>query len=314
MQFRVLQKSDSKELLNTGGIRTIWQIDPMIDKSVADKATVNYAENLLSTMHSVGIWKNDELLAFVVGSIPQWDSDFFGYDSYVVRHVWSDSNESLNTLLKELNEQLRSWNIRYAYAKLPTAAKTTTRAFERVGFEMADLRVTFNRKLESEKPFPTNIGELVFELAGKEDVELMAELCKEVSKVDRFHGDPNIPEELADEIYYKWVINGAAAGKESVKCLVDGKIAGFHMSYPEKAIQTEGSMPLSISDIMGVYPEFGGRGIGTGLFVNYFALAHMRGQKSVIAGVHVDNIISMRLHEGVGFKAVHTEIGLRKWY
>lgn len=33
-----------------------------------------------------------------------------------------------------------------------------------------------------------------------------------------------------------------------------------------------------------------------------------------IAGVHIDNAISTRLHEGVGFKVIHSEIGLRKWY
>lgn len=314
LQFRILEKSDLEPVISTGGIKTIWQIDRSIDKSRADSATEKYIEQVISSKRSLSIWKNDNLSAFIVGSIPKWDSDFFGYDSYVVRYVWSDSKESLEQLLKEFDEQMRSWNIRYAYAKLPTGAKPAVRGFEELGFTLADLRVTFNRKLVNEKPFPTNIRALVFELAGEEDVEPIAELCKEVSTVDRFHSDPNVPTELADEIYYKWVTNGAAAGKESVKCLVDGELAGFHMSYPESSIQSEDGMPLSISDIMGVYPRFGGRGIGTGLFVNYFALAQLRGQKSVIAGVHIDNVISLRLHEGVGFKAVHTEIGLRKWY
>jgi len=33
-----------------------------------------------------------------------------------------------------------------------------------------------------------------------------------------------------------------------------------------------------------------------------------------IAGVHIDNTISTRLHEGASFKVIHSEIGLRKWY
>ncbi|MHA1633039.1 MAG: GNAT family N-acetyltransferase [Candidatus Thorarchaeota archaeon] len=314
MQFRVLEKSDIEQIICTGGIRTIWQIDPLIDNSLADPATENYVEHAISSKNSLSVWKDDNLSSFIIGSIPKWDSDFFGYDSYVARFIWADSKESLEYLLNTFDEQMKSWDIRYAYAKLPTAAKPTTNALEKLGYKVADLRITFNKKLVDEKPFPTNIRELVYELANKDDMESIAELSKEVSKVDRFHSDPNVPVELADDIYYKWVINGAAAGKDTVKCTVDGELAGFHMSYPETSIQSESSNPLSISDIMGVYPRFGGRGIGTGLFVNYFGLAQSKGQKSVIAGVHIDNIISLRLHEGVGFKAVNTEIGLRKWY
>ncbi|MFW9793957.1 MAG: GNAT family N-acetyltransferase [Candidatus Thorarchaeota archaeon] len=314
LQTRILEESNLPELIKTGGIKTIWQIDRLVDNSLANPATEKYINSVIVSSHSIGVWDNKELSAFIIGSIPQWDIDFFGYNSYVVRHVWYDSKKSLDRLLEYFEEQMKNWDIKYAYAKFPTAEKPTTRMFEEIGFTLADLRVTFNKKLVNEKPFPTNIGDLVFELAKNEDMEPIANLSKEVSKQDRFHSDPNVDSELADELYYQWIINGFSKGKDTVKCLVDGELAGFHMSYPEKSIEDKGIYPLSISDIMGVYPRFGGRGIGTGLFVNYFGLAQSRGQRSVIAGVHIDNVISLRLHEGVGFKAVHTEIGLRKWY
>lgn len=314
MNLRVLESTDVQDLLDTGGIKTIWQLDPNVPNSIADPATEKYVKHVLSTKKSLSLWKNDTIAAFVVGSVPKWDSDFFGYDSYIVRYAWGESEKALDRMLQELEGQFKGWNIRYSYVKLPIAAKPISRAFERIGFTLADARVTFNRKLGEEVSFPTDFGDLVFELAREEDIEPMAELCKQVSKIDRFHSDPNVPEEQADEVYYRWVINGGASGKESVKCLVNGELAGFHMSYPEDSIQSEDGMILSISDIMGVYPKFGGRGIGTGLFANYFSLAKLRGQRSVIAGVHLDNVVSLRLHEGVGFKAINTEIGFRKWY
>ena len=314
MQLNVLEKSDLDRVVATNGVRSIWQIDRLVDNALADPATKRYLSRVMSTNHSLGISKNDELCAYVIGSIPKWDTDFFGFDSYVVRYLWYDSKESLEYLLEGFDDQMKDWGVRYVYAKLPTDEISAIRAFERLAFTLADLRVTFNKKLVGEKLFPTNFGNLIFELANEDDIESIAELSKAVSKADRFHSDPNIPVELADELYYKWVVNGGAAGKDTIKCTVEGELAGFHMSYPEEFLEPEGITPLSISDIMGVYPKFGGRGIGTGLFANYFGMAESKGQKSVIAGVHIDNTISMRLHEGVGFKVIHSEIGLRKWY
>jgi len=314
MKTRILEESNLPELIKTGGIRTIWQRDPLVDESLANPASENYINGVIAVSRSMGVWDKKELSAFIIGTISQWDTDFFGYKSYVIRHVWYKSKKSLDRLLEYYGEQMKDWEIRYTYAKFPMVDKPTTREFEEIGFTLTDLRVTFNKSLVDEKPVQTNIGGMVFELVTKNDTELVADLSKEVSKQDRFHSDPNMDPELADELYYQWVINGFARGKDTVKCLVDGELVGFHMSYPEKSIEDKGSYPLSISDIMGVYPNYERRGIGTGLFANYFALAQSKGQKSVIAGVHLDNVISLRLHEGVGFKVFHTEIGLRKWY
>ena len=134
-----------------------------------------------------------------------------------------------------------------------------------------------------------------------------------MSKVDRFHNDSNFPGEKADQLYYEWIVNGAKNGKDVIKCTIEGKLVGFHMSYAEDSIKVKKTPIVSITDILGVNPKFGGHGIGTGLFKNYLALAKLRGQKLAMSGVHVDNTISMRLHEGVGYKVFHSEIGLRKW-
>ena len=314
MQFKILEKKDLAEIIATKGARSIWQMDPLIGSEVANKATKSYLNRVLTEGRSVAFYDRKELVAFIIGSVPKWDTDFFGFNSYIAKAVWFSSQSAFQRLLTKFEECMTDWKIKYGYVKIPAALKETIRIFENKGYSLADLRMTFNKKLVDEKPFPTNTKELVFELATKEDYEPIAELSKEVSKIDRFHSDLKFSQDLADELYYRWVINGFAAGKDCIKCIVDGELAGFHMSYPETSIKIEDYYPLSISDIMGVFPRYGGRGIGSGLFVNYFGLAKQRGQKSVIAGVHLDNIISIRLHEGVGFKAIHTEIGLSKWY
>ncbi len=314
LQFESLEKSDLDQILSTDEIRTIWQLNPLIDVEVANLASMNHIEQVLSKNQSYGVQRDGDLSAFIIGSLPEWDRDFFGFDSYLTRYYWSDSEESLKFLLDAFEKMLKEHGVRYAYTRIPVNDKLTVRQFEKHGFGLADLRVTFNRLLMDELQFPTNLGILNFELANEDDIEAMAELSKSVSKINRFHSDPLYSSERSSELYYEWVANGAAAGKDSIKCTINGELAGFHMSYPEKSLAVDGTPLLAVTDIFGVYPKYRGRGIGNGLNMNFFALAKSRGQKSVTAGVHVNNISSMRLHESLGFQVFHAEIGLRKWY
>ncbi|MFW9850832.1 MAG: GNAT family N-acetyltransferase [Candidatus Thorarchaeota archaeon] len=308
-----LESGDLEDLVDFG-LQTIWQYNFLLDKELADLGRSLYIPKILKEGTSFALKEGTQIKGYILSSIPKWDSDFLGFDSYVVRDIQYDSHHTLKLLLNHLDEILLDRKIRYCYVRVSSESMDTIRSFENNGFTLADIRAMFNRNLHNEPSFPQVHRGLHFELANEEDTEEIALLSKAVSKQDRFHGDPNFPQDRADELYYQWVINGAKSGKDTVKCVVDGEIVGFHMSYPEKYVQKDNISPLSISDLMGVHPKCGGKGIGTGLFINYFALAESIGCKHVMAGVHFDNVISLRLHEGVGFKVFFTEVGLRKWF
>jgi RimJ/RimL family protein N-acetyltransferase len=313
MGFEQLDSTDF-EVLVEFGLQTIWHHNRLLPSELADLGRRRYIPKVLEQGTSFALREGNELKGYILASIPKWDSDFFGFKSYIIRDIQYDSPQTLKKLLDHLNIKLQEERIRYCYAKLPSDNLTTIREFETNGFTIADIRATFNRKLQNEPIFPQVHRGMKFELATKDDIDDIATISKMVSKLDRFHRDPNFPTDLADELYYQWVVNGAKSGKDSVKCVIDDTIVGFHRSYPETTVQEKEPSPLSISDIMGVHPDYGGKGIGTGLFINYFAFAESLGCKHVMAGVHMDNIISLRLHEGVGFKAFHTEVGMRKWF
>lgn len=313
MQFAILDESDLDSLMELD-MHTIWHRDSLIPTAIAELGRRRLLSKVLSNGHSFALRTGEKFEGFIIGSIPSWDSEFFGFDSYIVKNLRYDNLRILGKMLDMMEERLHAWGVRYAYARIPASDLATLRAFENRGFMLADIRVTFNRKLLNGGPFPTAYRGLEFDMATEDDMEIIADISKAVSKIDRFHGDPNFSRELADEVYYQWVVNGAKAGKDIVKCELDRKIVGFHMSYSEKMLEDTEPTPLSIVDILGVLPRYGGKGIGTGLFMNYFALAESNGCETVISGVHVDNIVSMRLHERVGFRCIHAEIGLRKWY
>jgi GNAT superfamily N-acetyltransferase len=313
VQFVILDESDPDSLMELD-MDTIWHRDPLIPTALAELGRRRYLSKVLSSGHSFALRTGEKLEGFIIGSIPSWDSEFFGFDSYIIKNLRYDNPQNLGKMLDIMEERLHAWRVRYAYAKIPASDLVTIRAFENRGFTLADIRVTFNRKLLNEGPFPTAYRGLEFDMATGDDMEIIADISKAVFRFDRFHRDSNFPRELADEVYYQWVANGAKAGKDIVKCELDNKIVGFHMLYPEKMLEDTEPTPLSMADLMGVLPKYAGKGIGTGLFMNHFALAESTGCKTVISGLHGDNIISMRLHERVGFKCIHAEIGLRKWY
>lgn len=314
MHSRILEKNDIEEITNKSAIRTIWQTNPLIEKSLADTASKKYLSSIISDSKSLGIFENNELVGIIIGNIPEWDSKYFGYDSYFVKNVWSDSTENLRLLLESLNEHLIDWKIKYVYSKIPANSKNAIRAFEEAGYLMADFRITLNKELDFPNKFPIDYGDFQFRLALKEEDQEIAELCRNVSKINRFHSDPLIPTRVADDIYYWWIINGLKSGKDTIVGTYGSKIVAFHMSYPEPEISIDGNPLLSFTDILGVDSEFGKMGLGRKLFENYFALAISQGCKSAVSGVHANNVPSMRLHEGLGYRTIYSEIGLRKWY
>jgi len=295
-------------------VQTIWHIDPHISDELANIGRKRYLEKVISNGNSFALMEGTEILGFAIGTIPEWDSKFFGFDSYLIKDLYYSNTKVLVELVDNLEKKIYNCKARYSYAKIPSRDVKAIRTLESRGFSLSDIRIIFNRKLKDESPFPCAYGGLNYDIATKSDIEEIAQISKDVIRAGRFHSDSNFPRAKADELYYEWVINGARSGKDIVKCTANNRIVGFQISYVETSLEFNNPSPLSISDLIGVLTEFRGQGIGTGLLMNYFGLAEKKGCQSVITGVHIDNIPTMRLHEGAGFKAIHTEVGLKKWY
>jgi len=214
LDLEILTESDLETVLTSDSVKTVWQRDPLIKKETANTAARKYIDKVIGQGMSLGSREKDSLSCLAVGSIPQWDTDFFGFKSYALRYLHYNSLEVLSRFIDSLENWLAEQKVRYSYVKLPAEMMPAIRVFEKHGFSMADLRVTFNRRIQDEVEFPTDHGDLVFDIAEDDEIEEVAEISRLVSKADRFHADPNIPVELADELYYRWVVNGAKAGKD----------------------------------------------------------------------------------------------------
>jgi RimJ/RimL family protein N-acetyltransferase len=101
-------------------------------------------------------------------------------------------------------------------------------SFQKAGFYVVDCLVTY--EFDKEKCIlPDLIPTLDFKNnLDSGEIEILAQVAHSVFKFDRFHSDPNIKAEYADNYYYQWLKNSFAGFSDGAFVpLMDGEVAGF---------------------------------------------------------------------------------------
>jgi len=201
-------------------------------------------------------------------------------------------------LLKRLLEAARGGNA-FAYAKLPTHDVAACSRLTQAGFDLVDTAVTLAWTGGENKQTG---GYAVTEVMGS-DYGQLPTVARRSFRLSRFHLDPLFPDDIADAIKEKWVESYCQGrrGDALYAARFDGRDAGFLAALATG----EGAGRRAVIDLVGVAPEFRGRGLGRGL-----VMAFVDGWKSRAAelrvGTQAANIPSLRLYESCGFSIVET--------
>ena len=233
--------------------------------------------------------------------IPLFSSDLWLADT-MSRSVFKLENlknaQTEDLLSVEMTNLVQSGNAMF-YAKLPTAEVVECLALSRVGFDVIDTAITFE-SIGSTGRAPSDVRVGIAHSANYEEVAAIAESCFQWS---RFHLDPRIPTELANLIKRRWIESYFYGLRGSTLYVgqIGGTIAGF------LAVLQSGHVnrTAAVIDLIGVAPQYQGRGVGTAL-VKRFVDEWRHRSDLLRVGTQAANIASMRLYERNGFSVVES--------
>lgn len=158
------------------------------------------------------------------------------------------------------------------------------------GFNLVNTTITLGR---------TNHGQTsnsAFEVrqAELEDAPSIEEIAAKVFTFDRFHADPDIPNETANRIKASWAKNyfSGQRGDWMIVGRIKGKVSGF--------LQLLKNEPYIVIDLIGV--DKNARGTGLAAEMIGYSTAICEPNAPMRVGTQLTNTTSIRFYEALGFK------------
>lgn len=231
-----------------------------------------------------------------------WLSDIFGYPVYKV--VLGDGHRDA------LCESLRSKSSEPAllFARVSTERVDQVGTLSDLGFRVVDVNLTFERPTFLESSIEAGMAVEVSEAEPRDhdDALRIAATCFRYS---RFHLDPAVSSEIADEIKRSWVSSylQGLRGEALWIARIDGRPVGFVAMLAQEA----GGGRSMVIDLLGVDRDYQGKGVGTALVsrvINNYRATCDR----IVVGTQAANIPSMRLYERCGFRVASTTYMLHR--
>lgn len=181
----------------------------------------------------------------------------------------------------------------FAYAKLDPQAHRAIGLLEDRGFRLVDTNVTFGKAVT---PAGTPDAGQVLRAARPGDEEAVTAIARSSFVFSRFHADPLIPRETADEVKARWAANffSGARGDAMIVAEHNGRVSGFLLLALKKEEQA------MIIDLIAVDKTARDRGIASGMI--RFAERSLRGFRTISVGTQLANQASIRLYESLGFR------------
>lgn len=197
-------------------------------------------------------------------------------------------------------ERAKQDGYRHLTCRIDTAYKQTANALIQNGFQIADVLVTYCFDFAKCTLTPVThrcqLGD-----CRPEDIERLKEIAKHAFKIDRFHSDPTLPNDLCDRYYEKWVENSCHGFADKVLVAYHGGVpVGFSTGK-----YTEGDEYIHLV-LSAVASEARGLGVYTsmeyGLMQWAKELAEKRPHiKGVLLGTQIDNIPVQKTWIKLGF-------------
>ena len=243
----------------------------------------------------------------VVCDFLPWDTEFFGCRIARVRG---------DTLTPQKAAQVDSWSrdnqIKGLYFLSCSNDPATIRTAEEHGFQLVDVRLTFERVL-SGKSDPVlaslNTGTQI-RTSQPGDVPALQAMARAAHRDTRFFADTHFSSERAEELYSTWITKEShgGAGIVLVATAQPNQVVGY-ISCHLDASRREGSIGL-----VGVDAASRGRGVGQSLVYAAIEWCHNQGISVVTVVTQGKNRSAQRLYQRCGFLTRDLQFWYHKWY
>lgn len=225
-----------------------------------------------------------------------WLEKILERDVFKVKLI-EDRDGTLNASLgpKDSLESLLAKKSVFLYSKISSDQVSRIRYLEKLGFNLADTTITFEKKRSKRSMHSEGLN---VRMSALKDKERVMEIAASSFKYSRFHMDNKIPTIKADRIKAEWAGNffTGQRGDEMVVAVVNGKVAGFLLLLC--------SGETIAIDLVAVEKKYLRKGLAMRMIC--FAETALEGFRTIRVGTQAVNIPSMRFYESLGFCVIET--------
>jgi len=237
-----------------------------------------------------------------------WDSELFGFPCWDVR----PGREALSALAEVLSgfvAECKAVGECLLVAKVPTRDVAMSRLLAACGFYVVETLLEIALPLARLAPSTAVARGAMLRLATPDELNTILDIAGSAFHDDRFHLDPTLPSEKADQRYRGWVERGYASG-EPVFVYEDtrrGRILGFYhiRELPDSAVD------LSLA---AVHPSCQGAGIGALMYQAVLEECCRRGYQTAVTRISAGNLPVANLFFRLGFSIRETTLTFHLHY
>lgn len=303
----------------------MWPFKPLAGHARLSPAGVVELANVrvreaFSNPHSTA-WlacRGQREVGFAVLSTLGWDSEQLGMeaariDYLVASDSYAEQHETKTALLGEVIEQARERGIKHLSARLDAGDLSGLHALEEAGFITVDSILTFARDLKANPPIALPAAYRI-RFATSEDTPAVAALAREAYSYDRFHADPAIDDESADELHAAWLSNSCAGTAADAVVIAEDEegLLGYVTCKLQRDTQKFLGRMVGTIVLVATAESARGRGVGHAITMAALCWFQEQGASIVEVGTQLRNIPASRLYQRCGFSLVGSSISLRK--
>jgi dTDP-4-amino-4,6-dideoxy-D-galactose acyltransferase len=231
-----------------------------------------------------------------------WLSDVLGVSSWKVLGLGTEaSSREIKAGLVDCDGGAAA----FFSARIPTADALTVSKAIGAGFSVVDVNVTLDWDADAVKlpRHETNrVDTMTVTAAEVVDAAAIEAIAARCFIFSRFHLDPLIGRERANEIKRRWAAN-ACRGRASAVYVarVQGTVAGFLAVLLNDSARKKDA----VIDLVGVDAAYQGRGAGLAMSRMFVEQWRDRADRLRV-GTQISNIPALRLYESLGFRVAET--------
>ena len=323
MNFTHLNACDSKEWAQISALIQRWPFKALMNHPGLDSPDLFTATKgrVIRTLESDkgAAWmmvQQNRTQGFTSLSMLPWDSQQIGVtagriDYLVAEGAYLHQHETKKALLRRVINEATRRSIRHLSVRVDSNDLSSLHVLEEAGFITVDNILTFALNLDGFSPaLESNVS---IREATMEDSERAAQLALSVYSKDRFHSDPLVSKERADQLHAEWIRNSCKGIAADAVFLAENEqqLLGFISCKVQRDTTNQFGQTIGTIVLVGCDENSRGRGVGQALTMASLAWFKQQGCQVVEVGTQLRNLPASRLYQKCGFRLVGSSTSLR---
>jgi GNAT superfamily N-acetyltransferase len=247
-----------------------------------------------------------------------WDSDQLGMraarvDYLIAEGAYDEQLQVKELLIEQVLLEAQDRGVWHLSARVDASDLSALHVLEDAGFITVDGILTIARDLATHKSIEPP-QDFQIRLATPDDTERVSDLARTAFIYDRFHADPFISTERANELHATWLRNSCTGKAADAVMLAEDRtgLLGFMTCALQR--DTRKKLGRMVGTVVMAASAEGARGRGVGYATLMAAIDWFREQgcEIVDSGTQVRNIPCLGLFQKCGFRIVGSSISLRR--